>query len=154
MLKISSILLNENLTLYRLASLSDKPGSVGYILDLLGNENINIEYITETGTLNDFAALTFCVKIEDTEKVDVVFEEKNLNRELRILKTENTCSIGIYGPHFREKPRIGSDFFKLLGNKGINILGISTAFSSISCIIEEDRLESALQAIKQNYKLP
>ena len=44
--------------------------------------------------------------------------------------------------------------FKALASQGINILAISTSISTVSCVIEADRLAKAVQAMRDTFELP
>ena len=71
-----------------------------------------------------------------------------------IRKVEKVSVIGIYGPHFREKPRLAAKFCQVLGNAGINILGLSSSISSICAVIVNDELESARDSLLEAFELP
>lgn len=62
--------------------------------------------------------------------------------------------LGIYGPHFREKPAIAALFCVLLGNAGINILNLSSSISTISAIIDVRDLEKAKRVLLSEFELP
>lgn len=154
-MKIGGIVENIGLTLYRINSLLDEPGSAGNALWDLAQLGINLEYIIESGFQDGRAILAFCVKKEDNKKVDDYVNMLSLkNKVAGFIKTENVSVLGIYGPHFREKHSIAANFFNVLGKSSINILGISSSISSICCVIEEANLGSARAAILDNYQLP
>jgi len=154
-MKISGIVENRGLTLYRINSLRDEPGAAGSALMNLSRLNINLEYITEAGCKDGHAILAFCVKNEDNDAVDKYIEEQTKKEKLDgFIKNEGVCVIGIYGPHFREKHSIAAHYFGLLGKAEINILGVSSSISSICCVINETQLEAANKAILNYFKLP
>ncbi len=64
------------------------------------------------------------------------------------------CILGVYGPHFREKPAVAAHFCSAMGRVGINILGLSSSISTISAIIDIRDREKALDALMQVFKLP
>jgi aspartokinase len=73
---------------------------------------------------------------------------------MNIKRVEQVSVIGIYGPHFREKPRLAAYFCQTLGKAGINILGLSSSISSISAVIVNDQLELARDALLKVFELP
>jgi aspartokinase len=154
-MKIGGIIENRELTLYRINALQDEPGRAGTVLNSISEGNINFEYITESSCEGGRAILAFCVHSSDIDKVDKrIAAQKEIDPSLRFIKTEGVCVLGIYGPHFREKNAIASTYFKLLGNAGINILGVSSSISSVCCVIEEKNLDKAREAILSFYELP
>ena len=116
---------------------------------------INLEYITESSSVDGRAIMALCIKTKNEKKVDRLLEKNREIREaLSISKLHDVCLLGIYGPHFREKVGIASCFFSLLGSAGINILGIATSISSVCCLVETKNAQAAREAILTEFELP
>jgi len=155
MIKIGGMIKKENLTLYRFSDLLDKPGTAAKILKFFGEKKLNLEYITETSASDGTAAMTICVEKKISDQIDLFLQNnQDIVNSLNIVKTENVSIIGVYGPHFREKPAIASTFCALIGEAGVNILSLSSSISSISCIIEGTQLETAEFALLKYFSLP
>ncbi len=154
MIKIGGLVDQHNLTMYSITSLKDRPGAAAEVLSLFAKANINLEYITEGGCQQDYAALTFCVSSEDAARVDQILKEKIEQYADSIKKREYVCILGVYGPHFREKPAIAAMFCSILGKQGINILGLSSSISTISAVIDIRDREKARDALLQFFQLP
>ncbi len=153
-MKIGGIVEQKQLTLYSIVSLKDKPGSVANVLSAFTVENINLFYITESSTNDGGAVLAFCVDCDDTGKVDrLINTEMELYAD-SIIKRENMALIGVYGPHFREKPSIAVTFFRVLGQADINIFGISSSISTISCIVDVQQLDHSREVLLEHFELP
>lgn len=154
-MKIGGILENSGLTLYQITSTSDEPGVAGMILKFYAQRNINLEYITESATVRGTAVMALCIKDEFVPEVDqFVIENQESISFLKIKKTENVSTLGIYGPHFREKHSIAARFCSLLGAAGVNILGISSSISSVCCVIKTEHMEQARAAVLKKFELP
>jgi len=154
-MKIGGILENSNLTLYRITTMDDEPGSAAAILKFYAQRNINLEYITESGSMENQAFIAVCIKDEFTSEIDeFIVRNKEKVKNYIIHKIENVSTFSIYGPHFREKHSIAARFCSLLGANGINILGLSSSVSSICAIIKTDQLPKARQAILKRFELP
>ncbi len=154
MIKIGGLVDQTNLTMYAITSLKDRPGAAAEVLNLFAKEDINLEYITEGGCQQDFATLTFCVNSETAAKVDDIIRNNIEEHANHIRKREYVCILGVYGPHFREKPAVAAHFCSALGKEGVNILGLSSSISTISAIIDIRDRERALQALMKVFKLP
>jgi len=155
MIKIGGIIEIENLTLYKFTDVLDKPGTAAKILTFFGEKKINLEYITETSARDGRAAMTVCVVEAICEKIDAfLHSHRELVESMQIEKLENISIIGIYGPHFREKPAIASKFCALIGEVGVNILSLSSSISSITCIINSNQMSIARSALLKFFKLP
>jgi len=153
-LKIGGLVEQGNLVMYTVTALADQPGVAGMVLNLLANTGINLEYITEISYKDNSAAISFCIDADTVDTADEVLQ-KNIDADsLQISKIEYVTTIGIYGPHFREKPGIAAMFCSILGEAGINILGISSSISTISCIIDIRDIERAKRLLLEKFELP
>lgn len=154
-MKIGGIIENSNLTFYKIVIKKDRPGAAAVILKFYAENNINLEYITESGTENGSAVMAVCVKCDDVAAVDNFIEKNEANLSfLKITKIEEVTLIGIYGPHFREKNSIAARYCALLGAADINILGISSSVSSICCLVHANEAEAAKKEILKQFELP
>jgi len=153
-MKIGGIVEQRHLALYSIASIKDKPGSVAEVLSAFAMEKINLAYITEAVDKEGTAVLSFCVDCDDVYKVDTVIKNKTRVISAHIKKIENVGLVGVYGPHFREKPGIAIKLFDVLGKAKINILGISSSISTISCIVDIQVLERSKEALLSYFELP
>ncbi len=152
-MKIGGLIEQRNLALYTIASLKDEPGSVADVLSIFAEKQINLAYITEGTAKDGTAVLAFCVDCDDKEKVDRLIRSTNIKNDY-IKKREYTALIGIYGPHFREKPAIAVNLFHVLGEANINILGISSSISTISCVVDAQELDRAREAVLNHFDVP
>ena len=154
-MKIGGLIENRNLTMYRITSIRDEPGASAEILKLFAREKISLQYITETSIPEATATMSLCINANEEENIDRFFNENDqIMKQIKITKIAYVSVIGIYGPHFREKPVLAALFCKILGNAGINILGLSSSISSISSIIASDQLHHAKNALLEEFELP
>jgi aspartokinase len=154
-MKIGGLVENSDLTMYRITSIKDQPGAAAEILKLFAQEKICLQYITESSVPGHTAVMAICVMANEEETIDALFEKNGkILRQIIIKKITKVSLIGIYGPHFREKPMLAAKFCKLLGEAGINILGLASSISSISSVISTDQLTSAKNALLQEFELP
>src|SRR5512136_336185 len=100
-MKIGGMVENNYLTLYRLTSVEDRPGSAGLILKLFAESDVTLEYITESCAAHDKAVMSICVKAEMDDVIDqILHAQQDLSATMNIKKIENVSVVGIYGPHF------------------------------------------------------
>jgi len=154
-MKIGGLVENSDLTMYRITSIKDEPGAAAEILKLFAQKKISLQYITESSILGDTAVMTICVEAERAGKIDKLFVKNDqIKKQIKITKITDVSVIGIYGPHFRDKPVLAAMFCKILGEAGINILGISSSISSISTVILSAQLKPAKKALLKKFELP
>lgn len=153
-MKIGGLVEQGNLVMYTVTSLPDQPGVAGHVLNLLSDAKINIEYLTEVSYKDDSAVMSFCIDADIMDRTDKVIHDNVEAKSLKIRKIEYVATLGVYGPHFREKPGIAAIFCSLLGESGVNILGISSSISTISCIIDVRDFEKAKTILLSRFELP
>ncbi len=153
-MKIGGLVEQGNLVMYTVASLSDQPGVAGHVLNILAEAQINLEFITEISYRDNSAVMSFCIDADYMDTADKLIHENVEVKSLKISKIEYVSILGVYGPHFREKPGIAAVFCSLLGEGGVNILGISSSISTISCIIDVRDYEKAKSLLLRCFELP
>ena len=154
-IKIGGIIENRDLILISIHSAPNQPGVAGKVLNLLGDNGINVEFITESCNIENCADISFCIKREYQEEVKKLYDKlKELVKAQGERWIKNIGIVGIFGPHFREKPCIAGQMCSAFGDAGINILGISTSISTVSCVINDCNVVKAKKAIQSRFLLP
>jgi len=153
-MKISGLIELKNLSLITVTALHDHAGLAGKVLEQYALNGINLEYITEGSGKGSCIVMSFCVAENDRDRAVEIAEEL---LEQGDIKTQqcigDVAFIGIYGPHFREKPGLAHRLCHALGQIGINILGISTSISTVSCIIRSGDFEKARTGLLEYFDL-
>jgi len=154
-MKIGGMIERSDLTLYRFTSIQDRPGIAGAVLRLFAEKEVNLEFITESNCAEGTAVISICIASDNVDSIDKILHERpEILSSLNISKVENVSMLGIYGPHFREKPAIAAKFCLLMGSSQINILGISSSISSVVCIIKNKEVEIAKNVLLDVFELP
>lgn len=99
--------------------------------------------------------LTFCVERTKVEETLTLLEKSC--KEVGFLHLgafRKAALISVFGPHFRERHGIAGAFFYALAEANINILAISTSVSTCTCLISEDELGIALEALERVFRVP
>ncbi len=153
--KAGGIIKNVNLVKIGLKSVPNRPGIAGKVFNELGKMGINVQFIVQDIELNDRANMSFCVSRGDMESALSTIE--GINSEIQAEKI--TCQtdvaiISTHGPHFRDYPGIAGMVFSTLASVEINILAISTSISAVSCVIDESRVNDAVNALKEAFDIP
>ncbi len=126
------------------------PEKVSKILESCGLKGINLEYIAEAQK-NGRGALTVCVKAFDKKGVLSIAGEFS---EVDVEVFDNVSVLALFGPHFREKPFLAGRMFKALMDAGVNFISISTSISSCSCVVREEDVEKAREALEKVFYIP
>jgi len=153
--KIGGIMQTTGLAKVGVMAISDRPGIAGHILAALGGKGINVQFIVQCIDIQDHSHVVFCISQEELDQAEEILED--VRGELgaqQVIRRPNVALISIFGPDFRERPGIAGMMFSALGAHGINILAISTSISTLTCVIDADRLITAVAAIRETFDLP
>ncbi|MBM3212131.1 hypothetical protein FJZ33_07925 [Candidatus Poribacteria bacterium] len=99
--------------------------------------------------------MSLCLSKGDMESALSVIKEINSEVQAeKITCQTDTAIISIYGPHFRDYPGIAGMVFSTFASVDINILAISTSISAVSCVIDGNRVNDAVSALKEAFDIP
>lgn len=154
-IKAGGIIQNIKLAKICLQSVPNIPGVASAILNALGDNNINVQFIVQAIEISTRANMSICIGMDDMELALSIIEK--VRKEVQIDKvtcTPNVVILSVFGPHFRDHPGIAGLVFSSLALVGINILAISTSISSISCVIDGKHLDEALDSLMEAFNIP
>lgn len=154
-IKIGGIMQITNLAKVGVMSIPDRPGTAGQILAALGCQGINVQFIVQCIDIHKNDHVVFCIAQDDLERAQDTLEQ--VRREVgaaQVIQRRDVAILSIFGPDFRERPGIAGAMFSALGAREINILAISTSISTLSCVIDANRLEEAAAAMRETFDLP
>ena len=133
---------------------SDEPGQAAKIFHELAKENINVDMIIQNISAHGLTDVTFTVQkddlslaLETTERIKKEIQAKEIIADDKIAK------LSVVGIGMRTHSGIAEKMFKTLSDEKINIQMISTSEIKISCVIEEDQAEKALNAVHDAFEL-
>jgi len=154
-IKIGGIIQNRNLAKIGVMSVPDRPGVAGALLSALGEGGISVPFIVHNIDLNNLDNIVICVAQEDlTPALEALHNVKERVGAKEIAYDKEVGIISMFGPHFGERSGIAGMMFSALASVGINILAISTSISSISCLIDVDDMDEAVQVLEETFELP
>ena len=154
-IKIGGIMQTTGLAKVGVMSIPDRPGTAGHIMAALGEKGINVQFIVQCIDIHDSDHVVLCIAEDELELAEEVLGrvKSELGAE-QVIQRRNVAVISIFGPDFRERPGIAGTMFSALGAREINILAISTSISTISCVIDIDRLGDAVDVMRETFDMP
>jgi aspartate kinase len=132
-----------------------RPGVSGRLFSALGDQGINVELIVNLVDMGEKDHIVLCVDLNDMDQALAVVE--GIREEVggeAVTSEPGVALVSLFSLDFRERHGVASHMFKTLGDCGINIRGISTSLSTITCIINAQYLEKAVQALREAFMLP
>ena len=154
-IKIGGIMQTTGLAKVGVMSIPDQPGIAGKIMSAMGERGINVQFIVQCIDIHDHDQVVFCIADDElADAQDILEEVRDAVGGQQVIQRRNVAIISIFGPDFRERPGIAATMFSALGAREINILAISTSISTLSCVIDGDRLNDAAAAMQETFDLP
>ena len=151
---VSGATVTKNDAKITIIGVSDEPGQAAKIFHELAKENINVDMIIQNISAHGLTDVTFTVQKDDlplametTEKIKKEIQAKEIVADGKIAK------LSVVGIGMRTHSGIADKMFKTLSDEKINIQMISTSEIKISCVIEEDQAEKALNSMHDAFEL-
>ena len=154
-IKAGGIIQNLNLAKIGVMCVPDRPGIASTVLSAVSKRGINVQFIAQAIDLNNKTHMILCVDEIDLEEAFQVVESVKLEVQAeKVIYQSNVAMVSVFGPHFRDYPGVAAIAFSALASSNINILAISTSISTISCLIDGDRVIEAVEALREAFDVP
>ena len=151
---ISGVTSDKDQAKISLIGLPDTPGVAAEIFQALADASINIDMIIQSASQDGTANLSFTTAEKDLDKtIEIVSEIKEKTGFNNVNKDCNIAKVSVIGIGMKSHVGIASKAFRALADAEINIQMISTSEIKISCVIQEDQTENAVQIIHDAFEL-
>ncbi len=128
------------------------PGTVSKLFSLLGENNIAINFISQSSSENN---ITFGINIEDSMKVSALLRNSPFfGKQWFSIKIDNDISlIAVIGAGMLHTPGIAGKIFTILGKNNINVRAIAQGSSelNITIIIERKDCKKAVNVLFEAF---
>lgn len=132
----------------------DVPGIAATLFGTLAKNSISVDMIIQSIARDGTNEIAFTLDKNDVPKAKEVCEELLPNLKASgIFVDDKIAKVSIVGAGMLHKPGVASEMFRALFDAGINIHMITTSEIKISCVIDLDNSEKAVQAIHKEFEL-
>ena len=132
----------------------DRPGIAAAIFEPLANAHISVDTIVQNAGEDNLTDVTFTISRGDLRRAVPIVEETAKEIQAREVVADDALGkVSIVGTGMQSGPGYAALMFRTLYEKGINIEMISTSEIRITCIIREDRVKDAVQALHKAFAL-
>jgi aspartate kinase len=138
-----------------LLGVPDAPGAAARIFEALAGVGVNVDMIDQNvpTSAGGLAEISFTVPREDLRTADAALEGLSGDAFAEMTTYEDMGKVSIVGAGMRSHPGVAAKVFRVLAEEGVNIDMISTSPIKISCVIDRDRVEQAVQALHSAFEL-
>ncbi len=137
-----------------LLGVPDHPGVAAQIFKLISDKNILVDMIIQNVAADGKNDISFTIDKKDLDKLLDTKEELVSAIGASTMKADkNIAKVSVIGVGMRSHCGVAARMFSTLAANGINIEMISTSEIKISCLIKEDQVKKAVQALCKEFNL-
>ena len=138
-----------------LLKIADKPGVAASVFGPLADASINVDMIVQNLSADGKSTdITFTVQGSELPRALEVLKKVQAGIGPFDIKSSNdVAKVSVIGIGMRSHAGVAAQMFKALGEKGINILAISTSEIKISVLIDAAYAELAVRTLHGLYEL-
>jgi len=152
--KARGIAYDTNVSKVTVVGVPDHPGIAAAIFEPLARANISVDTIVQNASINNITDLTFTVTRNDLLKAMSIVEPVVKSVGGQQCVTDSTLAkVSVVGTGMQNTPGYAARMFRTLHEQGINIQLITTSEIRITCIISENKVKDAVQALHQAFEL-
>lgn len=152
--KVRGIAHDTNVAQITVVAVPDRPGIAAAVFEPLARANISVDTIVKNPSVDDTTDLSFTVARSDFVKTMSIVEPVAKGLGAKQCVTDSTLAkVSIVGTGMQNTPGYAARMFGTLYEQGINIQLITTSEIRITCIISEDRVKDAVQALHRAFEL-
>ncbi len=143
---------NADVAKISLLGVPDEPGIAGKVFEVLGTHSVNILLIVQAESHEGHNDISFLVSSEMLSQIQGDLEALSGKIGARkIIVDQGVGTVSVVGEGVQRESGIAGRMFNALAEEGINIDLISTSNLMISCVVVEDLLEKAVQAVHREF---
>jgi aspartate kinase len=152
--KVRGLAHDRNVAKVTLLAVPDRPGVARSVFEPLADAGINVDMIVQNVGHDGATDLSFTVPRAELRRAEGVLNPIVAELGARGLTTDpGVAKVSIVGAGLHNAPGYAARMFGTLADAGVNIEMISTSEVRITCVIEEARLEAALEALHGAFEL-
>ena len=145
---------DKNVAKITVPGIPNKPGYAYKLFETLANANVVVDMIVQSVRVANEGVtdITFTISRDELASAKDVLEQiKGMMPVEDILIDDKMAKVSVVGAGMAGHPGIASGMFGVLGKNNINIEIISTSEISITCLISEDQVDTAVRAIHSYF---
>ncbi|HAM04215.1 MULTISPECIES: aspartate kinase [unclassified Megasphaera] len=145
---------DKNVAKITVLGIPNKPGYAYKLFETLANANVVVDMIVQSVRVANEGVtdITFTISRDELASAKDVLEQiKGMMPVEDILIDDKMAKVSVVGAGMAGHPGIASGMFGVLGKNNINIEIISTSEISITCLISEDQVDTAVRAIHSYF---
>jgi len=137
-----------------LVGVPDRPGLAASVFQPLAEAGISVDVIVQNVTVEGATDLSFTVARGDLPKAMRIIEPVAQRIAAKqLLSSDNQGKVSVVGAGIQSAPGIAATTFQALYEAGINIEMITTSEIRITCIVDREKVQVAVQKLHATFEL-
>ncbi|MCX7626657.1 MAG: aspartate kinase [Candidatus Sumerlaeaceae bacterium] len=151
---VSGVAYNRNEAKISILGVPDRPGIAAEVFGALGGKNIVVDMIIQNVGTHGLNDISFTVSKEDLpQALEVAREVAQRIGAKDVAADSKIAKVSVVGVGMKSHANVAGTMFRALAKNNINIEMISTSEIKISCVIREEDVDKAVQAIHEEFEL-
>ncbi len=152
---VSGAALKKDLTRVTIKNVPDRPGIAAKIFGDIAEANIVVDDIIQNVMDDNTANISFTVEHGDLHDIKPAVERlcRELGGQSVATYQGDLAKVSVVGVGMRVHTGVAQRMFKALADAQVNIQNITTSEIKISCIIDKEQAERALQIVHDAFEL-
>tara|TARA_B100001029_G_scaffold80269_1_gene65838 strand:- start:419 stop:1642 length:1224 start_codon:yes stop_codon:yes gene_type:complete len=151
---VTGIAIDKNVSKITIKKIKNLPGTAASILKPLSDNSISIDVIVQNTPSDGFIDFSFSLSQEDLEKAYEILNNNNNTLDFEeVVKGEDFAKVSLVGTGMQNAPGYATEMFNALGEKNISIDMITTSEIRITCLINQNDLDIAVNSLHETFEL-
>ena len=153
---ITGVADDTNVAKVSLVGVENVPGVAHQVFQALADKSIDVDMIVQSIRTTDDKCtdIVFTITRDDVNLAKQVLDTLSTTMSMEeCIINENMAKVSIVGAGMLGQPGVAAKMFGILSDEGVNIEIISTSEISISCLIAEEHIKTAVRAIHDKLVL-
>ena len=152
--KVRGIAAERDVAKITVLGVPDRPGIAASLFEPLAQEGISVDTIVQNASVERITDVTFTVSRGDLKRALEIVEPvaKSIGSK-GCVGDEGLAKISVVGTGMQNAPGYAATMFRTLHEARVNIEMITTSEIRITCIIGEDKVPTAVQALHAAFNL-
>jgi aspartate kinase len=154
-IEAGGLVYKSNLAMVGLIGIPTQPGLGGRYFARIVDAGIHVDLIVNLYDGGKFDHILICLKQKDLDAaLEITQKIHEKIGSQAVIMDPDVALVCVSSLDFDQSQVIAGHMFTALGDNGINIEGISSSVSSITCMIAGEDLNKALEVLRKAFILP
>ncbi|SFF95109.1 aspartate kinase [Desulfotomaculum arcticum] len=151
---VTGVTYNKNVAKLGIFGVPDQPGIAYMIFKMLADKNVNVDMIVQSSMREGINDISFTVAQDDLRKaLETIEEIIKVVGAKGYTHDPHVAMVSVVGAGMTSNPGVAAMMFGALADEGINIDMIATSDIKISCIVTNNKAETAIKVLHKKFDL-